>query len=80
MLRPSAVCRYFPCGLSQLTANTPEDYNLKFKLLNDVLDVIDMENRYVFPLLSASTGEARHAMVLLSLREAATYTPMQGRS
>ncbi len=31
--------------LCQLTANTPEDYDLKFKLLNDMLDIIDMENR-----------------------------------
>jgi tubulin polyglutamylase TTLL9 len=26
-----------------LTANTREDYDLKYKLLNDVLDIIDME-------------------------------------
>jgi hypothetical protein len=32
----------------QLTANTPEDYNLKFKLLNDMLDIIDMEGRCVY--------------------------------
>jgi hypothetical protein len=30
---------------AQLTANTAEDYDLKFKLLNDMLDIVDMENR-----------------------------------
>ena len=30
---------------TQLTANTREDYDLKFKLLNDMLDIVDMENR-----------------------------------
>lgn len=34
-----------PPSLSQLTANTPKDYDLKFKMLNDVMDVIDLENR-----------------------------------
>ena len=28
-----------------LTANTRDDYDLKFKLLNDVLDIVDMEGR-----------------------------------
>jgi tubulin polyglutamylase TTLL9 len=28
-----------------LTANTREDYDLKYKLLNDVLDIVDMEGR-----------------------------------
>lgn len=30
-----------------LSANTAEDYDLKFKLLNDVLDVVDVEGRCV---------------------------------
>lgn len=28
-----------------LSANTPEDYDLKFKMLNDALDVVDIEQR-----------------------------------
>ena len=28
-----------------MTANTKEDYDLKFKLLNDTLDIVDMEGR-----------------------------------
>ena len=34
-------------GDVQLTANTPEDYDLKFKMLNDVMDIIDLEQRCV---------------------------------
>ena len=29
-----------------LTANTREDYDLKFKLLMDTLDIVDMEARF----------------------------------
>ncbi len=29
----------------QLTANTREDYDLKFKMLHDTLDVVDMEGK-----------------------------------
>eukprot|EP00920_Eleutheroschizon_duboscqi_P025045 GHVT01061919.1.p1 GENE.GHVT01061919.1~~GHVT01061919.1.p1 ORF type:complete len:219 (-),score=23.48 GHVT01061919.1:1615-2271(-) len=33
-------------GSPSLTANTPSDYSLKFKMLMDVLDVVDLEQRY----------------------------------
>ncbi len=41
----SCVLSGVSCAPFQLTANTAEDYDLKFKLLNDMLDIIDMENR-----------------------------------
>jgi hypothetical protein len=34
-----------PRSVAQLSANTREDFDLKFKMLNDVLDIIDIEQR-----------------------------------
>ena len=34
-----------------LTASNKEDYDLKYGLLDDVLNVIDMENRYVLDIV-----------------------------
>lgn len=31
----------------QLSANTSSDYQLKCGMLNDMLDIIDLENKYV---------------------------------
>lgn len=39
-----------------LTASSPDDYDLKCRLLDDVLNVVDLENRFVqlFSLISSS--------------------------
>ena len=37
-----------------LTANTPEDYQLKFQMLDEMYDLIDLEHKYVWlPFLYA---------------------------
>lgn len=39
----SILCQSRLMDVMQLTANTREDYDLKFKMLNDLLDIMDLE-------------------------------------
>lgn len=48
-----------------LTASSPDDYDLKCRLLDDVLNVVDLENRFVQLFTIISSSMCRNFYVIL---------------